>query len=65
MVIFKLNELCGKKRLKVKNLSQATGISYVTLCKIYNNKPINVTIRILDRLITYLNCALHELIEIK
>jgi len=63
MFEYKLSEILGKKRLKIKQVAKETGISYVTLCKIYNNKPVNITLKVVDRLLNYLNCSVTGLID--
>ena len=69
MIRFKLKALIEKKefeqgrKISVKEISEKTGIGRTTLSKILNQKGTNTTIENLDRLCTFFNSPVDELIE--
>ena len=70
MVRFKLKELIADrefktgKRVSVIEISQATGISRGTLSKVLNHKGSNITIDKVEKLCSFFNCKIEELVEI-
>jgi putative transcriptional regulator len=69
MIRFKLAEQIEKKqfaegrRLTVQEVADATGVNRMTLSKILNHKGYSTGTDILDRLCTYFECGIEELVE--
>lgn len=69
MIRFKLGEQIEKKqfaegrRLTVQEVAKATGVNRMTLSKILNHKGYSTGTDILDRLCTYFDCGIEELVE--
>lgn len=69
MIRFKLRALIEKKefetgkKISVKAISEGTGIGRTTLSKILNQKGTNTTIENIDRLCSFFECSVDELIE--
>lgn len=69
MIRFKLAEQIEKKqfaegrRLTVQEVAEATGVNRMTLSKILNHKGYSTGTDILDRLCTYFDCGIEELVE--
>jgi putative transcriptional regulator len=55
----------GERLLKMKQISEATGISRTTLWSIYNRKCKAISFEVLDKLCKYLNCRIEDIIEYK
>lgn len=69
MIRFKLKELIAekefqeKRRVMVKEISDATGINRVTISKLLNNKDYNTTLEKVEKLCDFFDCGICELIE--
>jgi putative transcriptional regulator len=69
VIRFKLGEQLEKKqfrdsrRITMQEVSDATGINRSTLSKILNQKGYSTGTDVLDRLCTYLGCAISDLVE--
>lgn len=69
VIRFKLAEQLEKKqfrdsrRITMQEVSDATGINRSTLSKILNQKGYSTGTDVLDRLCTYLQCTVAELVE--
>lgn len=69
VIRFKLAEQLEKKqfrdsrRITMQEVSEATGINRSTLSKILNQKGYSTGTDVLDRLCTYLDCGIAELVE--
>ena len=69
MIRFKLGEQLEKKQFKdsrritLQEVSDATQINRSTLSKILNQKGYSTGTDVLDRLCTYFDCAVSELVE--
>lgn len=69
MIRFKLGEQLEKKQFKdsrritLQEVSDATQINRSTLSKILNQKGYSTGTDVLDRLCTYFNCAIAEIVE--
>lgn len=69
MIRYRIQELLAEKqfregrRVTLTELSQATGISRVTLSKMINQRGYGTLTDHLDRLCRYFNCRLEELAE--
>lgn len=69
MIRFRIQELLAEKQFKegrrvtLKELADATGISRVTLSKMVNQRGYGTLTDHLDRLCAYFNCKLSEMAE--
>ncbi len=69
MIRFKLGELLEKKqfrdsrRITLQEVSEATAINRSTLSKILNQKGYSTGTDVLDRLCTYFDCAISDVVE--
>jgi len=65
MYLYKLSEILGKKRVRVKQLSKNTGIGYTTLLALYHNRKANITVKTMDKILKNLNCSIDDIIEFR
>lgn len=69
MIRFKLAEQIEKKqfresrRLTIQEVAEATGVNRMTLSKILNQKGYSTGTDILDKLCSYFECPIDDLIE--
>jgi putative transcriptional regulator len=56
-------EFREKSRIKVIDISEATGINRMTLSKLLNHHDANIQTDILDRLCRYFECQVADLVE--
>ena len=63
MIVNKLSELIGRKRLKIKGVVDRTGLARNTVTELYYARAKMVTFETLDRLCNGLDCRLDEIIE--
>lgn len=69
MIRFKLGEQLEKKqfrdsrRTKLQEVSDATAINRSTLSKLLNQKGYSTGTDVLDRLCTYFECSISDLVE--
>jgi len=69
MIRFKLKAVIESKefergqKISIKEIVEATGIGRTTLSKILNQKATNTTIENLDKLCSYFECSIEDLIE--
>ncbi len=69
MIRFKLAEQIEKKqfkesrRLTIQEVAEATGINRMTLSKILNHRGYSTGTDNLDRLCTYFDCSVADLVE--
>jgi len=59
----KLSEMLGRKRMSVKALQRATGVSYGALHALYANKTKRVDLSILARICGALDCEVGDILE--
>jgi len=55
MITCKLPELLGRHRIKVKELSKLSGVSYGILLRLYNDETQEVKYKVISRLCEALN----------
>ena len=65
MIIIKLRELLWEKEKTATAVHKATGISQSILSDIVRGKRTNVGLDIIDKLCTYLECDINDLIKFK
>ncbi len=64
-LVFKLNELMGKHKIRsIHALSKETGLSRITLTKIYDGESQRIDANTILVLTEYFNCTLNDLIDI-
>lgn len=63
MIKCHLSRLMGEKKLKISDLSVATGINRGTLSRLYQETAERVDLEVVNALCLYLNCNVHELFE--
>ena len=69
MIRFKLAEQIEKlqfkqsRRITIQEVAEATGVNRMTLSKILNHKGHSTGTDTLDRLCTYFNCRIEDLVE--
>lgn len=64
MIKCHLSRLLGEIKLKVSDVAQATGINRGTLTRLYHETALRVELDVLETLCLYLNCELHDLLEL-
>ena len=70
MIRFKLKELIAekefqeKRRVMVKEISDATGINRVTISKLLNNKDYNTTLEKVEKLCGFFDCDICDMVEL-
>ncbi|MGQ3051874.1 MAG: helix-turn-helix domain-containing protein [Roseateles sp.] len=69
MIRFKLAEQIEKKQFKesrritIQEVAEASGVNRMTLSKILNHRGYSTGTDIVDRLCTYFDCAVSDLLE--
>jgi len=69
MLRFRLKELLAEKEFRegrvitMVEVANATGIHRMTLSKLSNHRGYNPTADVLDRLCSYFNCRIEQLVE--
>jgi len=63
MITCKLPELLGRHRMKIKELSETTGIGYGILLRLYNDDTQEVRYKVINRICETLNCNVEDLFE--
>ena len=69
MIRFKLKEVISetefqnKRKIKIMEISDKTGVNRMTLSKMLNHYDVSVTTRNLDKLCKFFNCKIEDLLE--
>lgn len=58
-----LSAILGEKRIKISDVSRATGISRATLTSLYYDRNSAVSLQTIGRLCAYLDCEVGNLIS--
>lgn len=61
MIINKLSEIAGRKRMRISEISRLTGIPYSVVQRLYNDKVKSIDFDNLDKLCMVLECTPNEL----
>lgn len=61
--VMKAKKIAWGRRITLSELSDATGISRMTLSRMINNQGYSTVTSHLDKLCTFFECELHELIK--
>ncbi|MED4083901.1 helix-turn-helix transcriptional regulator [Halalkalibacterium halodurans] len=65
-LVTKLSELMGKHKIRsIKALSEETGISRITLTKLYEGKSTRFDAHTIKTLCDYFNCSINDLIDLE
>lgn len=66
MIENKLSEVMGRKRLKISDVIEMTGLARNTVAELYHGRAKRVDLETLDKLCTALGCeSLSEIVEFK
>ena len=65
MIKSNFHVLLAEKRLRVADVARATGLSKTTLHKLYNEQSSRIDFETLDKLCTFLNCSVEDILEHK
>lgn len=63
MIVIKLDDLIWERKTTAKAISKETGIGCATISKLRNSKNANINLNTIDKLCTYFNCKLTDLID--
>ncbi|MCM3270314.1 helix-turn-helix domain-containing protein [Paenibacillus elgii] len=63
MVINKLSEIMGRKRLKISDVVDGTGLARNTVTELYHGRAKRIDLETLDKLCLYLNVSVGEIFE--
>lgn len=64
MIRCHLSRILGEKKLKISDVARDTGINRGTLTRLYQETAVRVELDVLEQLCLYLDCELHELLEL-
>ena len=65
MINNKFSMLLGKRLVKISEVSRETGISRTTLTSLYYKKSTKISFDVLDKLCSYFECSISDIIELK
>lgn len=65
MIENKLSEIMGRKRLKISDVLEGTGLARNTVAEMYHGRAQGANFETLDKLCTYLDVGVGELLEHK
>ena len=63
MIINKLSEIAGGKRMTIAEISRLTGIGYSVIQRLYNDQVKSVEIETIDRLCNALDCTPNDILK--
>jgi putative transcriptional regulator len=63
MIKIHLSRILGERRLKIADVARDTGLNRGTLTRMYHETAERLDVDVLERLCTYLDCSLDQLIE--
>lgn len=63
MIKCHLSKIMGEKKLKISDLSNATGINRGTLTRLYKETATRIDLDVMDKLCQHLECDMCELFE--
>ena len=61
----KFSTILGARRLKISQVAKGTGISRVTLTQLYYGRTTQISFEVLDKLCSYVQCDVGDLLEFK
>ena len=65
MVTCHPSKILGEKRLKILDVARDRGINMGTITRLYHETAVRVEFDVLDKLCTYLDCDISELLAIE
>ncbi|MCY0964538.1 helix-turn-helix domain-containing protein [Parathalassolituus penaei] len=65
MIKCHLSRIMGEKKLKIADVTRATGINRGTITRLYQETALRVEFDVLEQLCRYLDCDIKELLEIQ
>jgi putative transcriptional regulator len=65
MIKCNLSRLMGEKKLKISDVARDTEINRGTITRLYQETAIRVEFDVLEKLCSYLDCDISELLELK
>jgi putative transcriptional regulator len=65
MIVNKLSEIMGRKRLKISDVLGGTGLARNTVAELYHGRAKRVDLETLDRLCNYLDVEIGDILEHK
>lgn len=63
MIENRLSEIMGRKRLKISDVIEGTGLARNTVAELYHGRAKGVQFETIDKLCTYLEVGVGELLE--
>lgn len=63
MIINKISEVMGRKRLKISDVVEGTGLARNTVAELYHGRAKRVDLETLDKLCIYLDVGVSSLLE--
>ena len=65
MIINKLSEIAGRKRMNIAEISRLSGIGYSTVQRLYNDTVLSIEIENLNKLCLALDSTPNDIFEFK
>ncbi|MDR1168492.1 MAG: helix-turn-helix transcriptional regulator [Heliobacteriaceae bacterium] len=63
MIKNKLSEIMGRKRLNMAEVARMSGLTHVTVFRIYHEKTTTVELNTIDKLCSALDCKIQDIFE--
>ena len=63
MIEITLNEVLGKKRMKMSELSELSGVNKNSILSLYHNRSRRIDLDVMEKLCKALDCDLAELLR--
>lgn len=63
MIEITLNEVLGKKRMKMSELSELSGVNKNSILSLYHNRSRRIDLDVMEKLCKALDCDLTELLR--
>ncbi|MFB2761828.1 helix-turn-helix domain-containing protein [Shewanella xiamenensis] len=64
MVKCHLSKIMGERKVKISELARATGLNRSTLTSLYNETAMRIELDTLEKLCSYFNCEIGDLLQI-
>ena len=65
MIVNKLSEIMGRKRLKISDVIEGTGLARNTVAELYHGRAKGAQFETIDRLCAYLDVGVGDILEHK
>lgn len=63
MIVNKLSEIMGRKRVRISTVAKETGLSRATVHSLYYDRTKHLTLKTMDQLCRYLGCQVGDIFE--